>query len=263
MPRGGKQLACLAAAIALVSQVSANECKPTWQQEFDTPLDEGVWNTVEGDGCDIDLCGWGNQEKQYYHADALEVTDGVLKITASQDEAGQILSGKITTAGHFSQKFGRFEARMKLPAGRGLWPAFWMMPEGQQKPWPHEGEIDILEWTGNEPHRIIGAVHFGDGWPNNVHYSEELLTPAVWSGDYHVYGVEWSPQSIRWTVDGRVHGEANADNIAPWNWVFDDLPFYFILNMAVGGTLGGEVVMADLPATLEVDWVRVYDGHCD
>ena len=247
---------------AISSQAATSDCRPIWQQEFDTPLDTTTWNIIEGDGCDIGLCGWGNNEEQSYHADSVAVRDGILRITASVDDTGQIVSGKLTTKGHFSRQFGRFEARMKLPAGRGLWPAFWMMPEGQKKPWPHEGEIDILEWTGNEPHRVIGAAHFGEDWPNNVHYSETLLTPSDWSGEYHVYGIEWSPGSIRWMVDGHIHGEATPKAIAPWRWVFDDMPFHPILNMAVGGNLGGDVVRKDLPATLEVDWVRVYDQNC-
>ena len=83
-----------------------------------------------------------------------------------------------------------------LPQGRGLWPAFWMMPKGQQYGWRLEGEIDILEWTGHEPHRIIGAIHFGDQPPDNVHYSETLRAPAVWSRQFHTYGIEWSPRRI-------------------------------------------------------------------
>ncbi len=248
--------------MGLTASAQASDCRPVWQEEFNDPLDHTLWNTIEGDGCDLNLCGWGNEEKQTYDADALMVDNGVLKITASVDEAGTIRSGKINTAGNYSTRYGRIEARMRLPAGRGLWPAFWMMPDPHDKPWPSEGEIDILEWTGNEPHRVIGAVHFGDLWPDNVHYSETMLTPSQWSGEFHTYGVIWEPGAVHWTVDGHVHGTANADQIDPWRWVFDDKPFHLILNMAVGGTLGGPVVEDDLPATLEVDWVRVYDHEC-
>ena len=152
---------------------------------------------------------------------------------------------------------------MKLPLGRGLWPAFWLMPDPHNEQWPLQGEIDILEWVGNDPHRIIGALHFGDIWPGNVHYSETLRTPDSWVGDYHTFGVVWAPGKIRWFVDGRVHAEATPEQLAPWPWVFDEKPFYVIVNMAVGGTLGGTVEAADYPASLKVDWIKVYDHSCD
>ena len=127
---------------------------------------------------------------------------------------------------------------------------------------PLEGEIDILEWTGHEPYRLIGAIHFGDLPPDNVHYSETLRAPAVWSNNFHTYGVEWSRERIAWYVNDRIHGVATPAEIAPWPWVFDEKPFYLIVNMAVGGTLGGEVVPQDLPATVEFDWIRVYPEGC-
>ena len=241
---------------------SAEHCEPSWQIEFNEPLDTALWNYDEGDGCALNLCGWGNNEQQVYDADQVEVSDGRLKITATVDDDGTIRSGKITTAGKFATRFGRIEARVKVPAGRGTWPAFWMMPDPADRPWPEDGEIDILEWTGNHPNRVIGAVHFGDVWPNNVHYSETLLTPTNWSEGFHTYGVIWEPGAVHWYVDGRVHGTANADHIAPWRWVFDDSDFYLIVNLAIGGTLGGEVAVEDLPTTMEVDWIRIYDHSC-
>ena len=135
-------------------------------------------------------------------------------------------------------------------------------PEDKQLHWPLEGEIDILEWTGNEPHRIIGAIHFGDLPHGNVHYSETLRSPSKWSEAFHTFGVEWSPQRITWYVDGRAHGVATPTETAPWPWVFDDKRFHLIFNVAVGGTLGGEVSPEDLPATLDIDWVRVYPRNC-
>ena len=96
------------------------------------------------------------------------------------------------------------------------------MPEGQQYGWPLEGEIDILEWTGHEPHRIIGAIHFGDLPPDNVHYSEALRAPAVWSGQFHSYGIKWSPKRIAWYVNNRIHGVATPADIKPWPSVFDE-----------------------------------------
>lgn len=223
-------------------------------------MSEAVWQVVEGDGCDINLCGWGNNEVQHYHGDALSTGDGVLEITALQEE-DRILSGKLVTEGRFSQRYGRFEARIKLPSGRGLWPAFWMMPESSVR-WPLAGEIDIMEWTGNEPERLIGAAHFGPLPPNNVHYSETLLKPVPWNVDWHEFAVDWHPNRIEWLVDGVSHGVMTPDSIAPYPWVFNNSEFYLILNVAVGGTLGGVVHPEDLPAKMLVDWVRVLPANC-
>lgn len=256
------QLAAALLAVSCFSALAAEQCEPQWQMEFNEPLDSALWNYAEGDGCALNLCGWGNNEQQVYDPNHVEVSDGRLKIKAAVDDDGTIRSGKITTAGKFATRFGRIEARVKVPAGRGTWPAFWMMPDPADKPWPEQGEIDILEWTGNQPHRVIGAVHFGDVWPDNVHYSETLLTPTNWSEGFHTYGVIWEPGAVHWYVDGRVHATANADHIAPWRWVFDDSDFYLIVNLAIGGTLGGEVSLEDLPTTMEVDWIRIYDHDC-
>ena len=260
-----RQLASVALLLIFFGAASsqANQgCQLLWEEDFESPLDLDVWNIVEGDGCAQGLCGWGNNEAQLYTPETIVLEDGVLKITAMVDDAGVVRSGKITTAGKAAFQFGRIEARMRLPEGGGLWPAFWMMPDDKRLDWPLEGEIDILEWAGHEPHRVIGALHFGDLPPGNVHYSETLRAPAVWSGAFHNFGVLWSPQHIAWYVDDQVYGVANPKHIAPWPWIFDQQPFHLILNMAVGGTLGGEVVLQDLPATVEIDWVRVFDAEC-
>ena len=137
-----------------------------------------------------------------------------------------------------------------------------MMPEGQQYRWPLVCEIDILEWTGHQPHRIMGAIHFRDLPPDNVHCSETLRAPAAWSGQFHTYGIEWSRERIAWYVNDRIHGVATPVDIKPCPWVFDEKSFYLIVNMAVGGTLGGKVVPEDLPATVEFDWIRIYAEGC-
>lgn len=253
----------VATLVGIAAQTHADQaCQPLWEEDFESGLDLSTWNIIEGDGCAQGLCGWGNNEAQFYDPEALAVEEGLLRITASVDDEGIVRSGKITTAGKAAFQHGRIEASIRLPEGRGLWPAFWMMPDNKRLDWPLEGEVDILEWTGHEPHRLIGAIHFGDRPPDNVHYSETLRAPAVWSGAFHTFGVLWSSQRIVWYVDGQTYGMANPKRIAPWRWVFDQQPFHLILNMAVGGTLGGEVVLQHLPATVEVDWVRVFDLGC-
>ena len=146
-------------------------CEPVWKEDFTGPLDDTLRNVVEGDGCTEGICGWGNNAAQSYDEAGVSVDDGIPKLTAFVDEQGQIRSGKLTTPDKHSFQHGYIESWIRLPQGRGLWPALWIMPEGQQYGWPLEGEIDILEWTGHEPHRIIGAIHFGDLPPDNVHYS--------------------------------------------------------------------------------------------
>lgn len=256
------RLMCLS-ALLVVSQGAAAEpvqCEPTLIENFEGELNAQTWRVVEGDGCDVGLCGWGNNEVQHYSSRAVQILDGALSITASEKE-GHITSGKLVSDEGFSQQYGRFEARIKLPSGRGLWPAFWMMPQSDSR-WPLAGEIDIMEWTGNEPNRLIGAAHFGPLPPNNVHYSETLRLPDPWNADWHEFAVEWGPDRIQWEVDGRTHSTMTPDNILPHPWVFDRVPFYLILNVAVGGTLGGEVFVEDLPATMLVDWVKAYPASC-
>ena len=112
--------------------------------------------------------------------------------------------------------------------------------------------------SGHTPEKILGAIHFGDTWPDNVHYSESLLTPVSWADDFHVYALEWRPGEIRWFVDGKEYGRVTPKDIAPYPWVFDERPFYLILNLALGGTLGGKIKKSDLPGELIVDYVRVH-----
>ncbi|MGV6806941.1 MAG: glycoside hydrolase family 16 protein, partial [bacterium] len=214
-------------------------------------------------GCDQNLCNWGNDELQWYSASAAEVADGVLKIHATRADIGgkAFQSARLKTENIFFQKYGRFEARMKLPRGKGVWPAFWMMPQGKSQPWPIEGEIDILERGGRNDidlRQISGAIHFGDKWPGNRYYSEALTVHYLWDEAFHNFRVDWEPQRIRWSVDGKVYGEARPEDIAPHSWPFDDKPFYLILNLAVGGNLGGRVPKDFEGATLEVDYVRAY-----
>ena len=256
-----KLVALMSGSLLCHSHALMAECKPTFEDDFEGNTLAPHWQIVEGDGCGIGLCGWGNKELQTYHRRSITVADGSLQITASPKDAGYF-SGKLTTEDQFAQRFGRFEARIKLPAARGMWPAFWLMPQDPAESWPIEGEIDIMEWGGNKPNTVIGAAHFGKHWPENVHYSETLLMPTAWHEEFHVFALNWELGKISWEVDGRAHGSVTPRTISPWRWVFNDKPFYIILNMAVGGNIGGEVFAEDLPATMLIDWVRVYDYSC-
>lgn len=257
--------ACSAMAAGAAAPGAAQCEKPIWQDEFDgQQLDASRWRHVPGDGCDQNLCGWGNGEEQWYLPKNVRVADGALRITAQREkhQGRKYTSGKISTEGLVSFVHGRIEARMKLPKGAGFWPAFWAMPANTDLQWPLAGEIDILENSGHTPEKVLGAIHFGNPWPDNVHYSESILAPKDWGNEFHVYGVHWSEDEIRWYVDDKEYGVATPKDVAPYPWLFNDSAFYLILNVALGGTLGGEIDKSVLPGELVVDYVRVYAADC-
>ncbi|MCJ7756511.1 MAG: glycoside hydrolase family 16 protein [Gillisia sp.] len=235
-----------------------------WQDEFDgTTLDLTKWSYQIGDGCDQSLCGWGNNELQSYQESNVVVSNGSLKITAKKERirGAQYTSGRINSKGKGDFTYGRFEASIKLPAGDGLWPAFWMLSTDEQYgSWPQSGEIDIMEYVASTPNKILGYIHYGDLYPNNQSQGNSIeLKNEVFYNTFHEFAIEWEPGEIRWFMDGILYSKKTPENISPSNWSFDK-DFHFILNVAVGGNLGGDVVDNMLPATMEVDYVRVYDS---
>lgn len=282
----------LAASLLLATPVAAQDWKPVWADEFDgTSLDLSKWSYAR------DCGGGGNNERQCYVAspDTVAVKDGLLRLTAirrpttgianpwSGSKATRTLdyaSGKILTKGKASWRYGKVEARARAPGGQGVWPAIWMMPEHDAYGgWPRSGEIDILETVnlgapcepcaGGRENRIFGTIHFADpaDRASGAHRQHSTATvPAASADGFHVYGVEWSPGKIVWSVDGRVYAEASATDwasakgsggAAPF-----DQPFHLILNLAFGGNWpeGANAKGIDdgaLPAVFEVDWVRV------
>jgi glucosylceramidase len=257
-----------------------------WSDEFDgDTLDLSVWEIMTGTGAQFGLTGWGNYEAQYYHGDNITVANGFLRIEArSQNRSSpgegsrSFTSGRIRSTGTpgygdgFSVLYGRIEARIKLPKGNGLWPAFWMLPtDSPYGGWPMGGEIDIMESMGRLPGRVSGALHFGTAWPNNTYaHSVFNFPPGQDITDFHVYAVEWDPEEIRWYVNDRLYfvrsswwsrgpgAEANYPFPAPF-----DQPFHILLNLAVGGRfdpVGSESINTfDFPAAMYVDYVRVYE----
>lgn len=251
-----------------------------WNDEFDQSGDDlndyGVnldnWGFQNGTGTEYGLTDWGNNEQQYYQEQNATVQDGKLVIEAKKEtvEGKPYTSTRLFTKDKFSQKYGKFEARMKLPLGNGLWPAFWLLPETDiYNGWAASGEIDIMEARGRIPNEIGGAIHYGGNWPNNkysggTYYFEEGTSIS----DFHVYSVEWEPGEIRWYVDGELfHTETNwygQSNGQPAKYAFPapfDQEFYILLNLAVGGHFDGGLIPedSDLPAKMEVDYVRVYE----
>ena len=241
-----------------------------WSDEFDgTSLNTSNWTYQDGDGCP-NLCGWGNNELQYYRSQNTTVSGGNLIITAKEESYGgrDYTSGKIISRYKQDFLYGRIEARMKVPTGGGMWPAFWMMPTDEvYGGWAASGEIDIME-TANNTDYIGGTIHYGGNWPNNQ-YSGGTYSPGGvnFSDAFHVYTIEWEPDVMRWYVDGNLYSTKTSSlwysDAAPSNPQAPfDQDFYIIINAAVGGNYTGctssGCITASLPQQFLVDYVRVY-----
>lgn len=240
----------------------------TWSDEFDgangSLPDASKWTPETGGG------GWGNRELQYYTARAgnAHQESGDLVITANSETytgpdgvTRNFTSARLKTAGKFSQTYGRFEARIKLPTGRGLWPAFWLLGDDRaQAGWPACGEIDIVELVGSAPATILGTIH-GPGYSGSAGISTKytLASGKSFTDDFHIFAVEWAPNIIRFYTDDVLYATRNPTDLpAGSHWVFDK-PFYIILNVAVGGNLPGPPDGTTvLPQTMLVDYVRVF-----
>lgn len=241
-----------------------------WSDEFDgTVLDPQTWFFETGDGSEYGIPGWGNNELQYYRPDNAQVDNGVLQIVAREESVGTFdyTSARINTRDRFAFRYGRIEARMRLPGGQGLWPAFWLLP--QDSPyggWAASGELDIMEAVnlggsgGNEVH---GTIHYGGQWPDNQYSGEAYQVPMDARDEFHVYAVEWDRGEIRWYVNDVMYAMRNNwfSTGGPFPAPFDQ-PFYIIFNVAVGGNWpGAPNASTEFPVTMEVDWVRVYSGE--
>ncbi|MDF3035155.1 MAG: hypothetical protein K0S28_429 [Paucimonas sp.] len=261
--------AALAVGFALgASSAIAQQCAsttPTFADEFNgTALDTTKWEIQTGDGCSYGICGWGNNELQSYQAANLTVANGILTITAKKQRVGakSYTSGRIRTLNKGGQwTHGRFEARIKTPKGSGMWPAFWMLPANTNVSWPASGEIDIQETTGQKHMITSGVIHYGSSNANHQWLGSEIFKqPDSWADAFHTYAVHWSPNKISWYVDDMLFATRTpADLSNSADWTFENYKYYLILNMAVGGNLGGKVDDTALPQTLQVDHVRVYD----
>lgn len=206
--------------------------------------------------------GWGNNELQYYtdRTQNIKVEDGMLKITALKESfmGSSYTSARILTKGKFEQKYGRIEARIKLPIGKGLWPAFWMLgANSDTQTWPQCGEIDIMEYLGSKPTSVFGSVH-GPGYSGSNAISKDYtLTNDRFDNGFHVFGIEWDENYINYYVDNVLYNQITPADV-PGEWVFNQ-PFYIILNMAVGGNFPGRPNSETrFPQTMLVDYVRVY-----
>lgn len=242
--------------------------KLVWSDEFNGPDDSlpdpGKWDMVTGGS------GFGNNEQQYYTARTANAHQekGYLVVTARKETytgadgaSRAYTSARMETKGRFEQQYGRMEARIKVPKGQGIWPAFWMLGNDfDAVGWPECGEVDIMENVGFEPSIVHGSLH-GPGYSGSEPLTGTFTLPRQgrFSDDFHVFAVEWEPREIRFYVDGTLYERQTADNLPPnKHWAFNH-PFFLLLDLAVGGYWPGDPdATTPFPATMLVDYVRVY-----
>lgn len=224
-----------------------------WSDEFNTDgtPDPAKW------GYDIGGNGWGNNELEYYtnRAENASVSNGTLKITARKESfsGSPYTSARLLTKNKFNTKYGKVEARIKLPAGAGTWPAFWMLGSNiDAVGWPACGEIDIMEHKGSDENRIYGTLHYPGRSGGNANGTTMVIQNATTA--FHIYTLEWTASNITISVDGSAYYTFNNHNATPFNQ-----NFFLLLNLAMGGSFAGPVDPAFTTATMEVDYVRVYN----
>jgi beta-glucanase (GH16 family) len=265
-----------------------------WNDEFDgTQVDRNKWDFDLGNGFydyknQAWIPGWGNEELQYYTAESINVSvkDSLLTIRAVIESlhgcgytSARLKTKKRDGTTLFSKLYGRIEFSAKVPWGKGLWPALWMLPtDDNYGGWAASGEIDLMEIVGEKPHEVLNSIHYGSGYPKRTLHTHVHPLPGGNSvSDWHVYAAEWEPGEIRFFVDdvhtstesfwwscsktraGLGREAKRASDLSPWPAPFDQ-PFYLLMNVAVGGNFPGAPIAAtEFPAELVVDYVRVYE----
>lgn len=236
----------------IVGHTNNDTLKLLWADEFskDGLPDSTKW------GYDLGAGGWGNNEAEYYtnRAENAVVKDGVLKINLIKENynGSAYTSARMLTKNKFSFTYGRVEARAKLPIGGGTWPAIWMLGNDPKNVgWPGMGEIDIMEHLGNQLNTIYGTLHYPGRSGGNADGGTRVITNAA--TEFHIYSVEWTAAAVKMYVDGQlIHAVTNSASL-PFNH-----DFFLIMNMAMGGNFGGAIDPAVTKATMEVDYIRVY-----
>jgi beta-glucanase (GH16 family) len=247
---------CCFLLLATMPSLRAQCWNLVWADEFDgATLDLSKWSYQIGGS-------WGNNELQYYGTNANNsyLDNGYLHIVGRQETVGSnnYTSARIRSRYKGDFKYGKIEARMKLPAGQGLWPAFWLMPSDDiYGVWPQSGEVDIMEFLGHQTNKIYGTLHASN---NGVHVSSQanyVLPTGNYTDEYHVFSVVWKPDTIRFYVDNIHYGTKTAANLSG-SFPFDQR-FYILLNLAIGGNWpGAPDITTVFPADMSVDYVRVY-----
>ena len=234
-----------------------------WSDEFDgDAIDLANWTY------DIGGWGWGNGEAQYYtdRAENARTENGLLVIELREEEfdGSFYTSARLKTQGLQEFQYGQLEARIKVPSGSGTWPAFWMLgadfdadSDDPAQQWPNVGEIDIMEYVGREPDLVLGTIH-GPGYAGAGGRSRWNRQEFLIADDFHTFAIDWDALGIRFFFDDEMYFDIGPDDLGEREWVFDQ-PFFFILNLALGGTLGGTIDPdLEYPIQYYVDYVRVY-----
>ncbi|NND97328.1 MAG: glycoside hydrolase family 16 protein [Pirellulaceae bacterium] len=247
-------------------KVDAKDLKLVWQDDFNgDSLDYCKW------AVEVNAFGGGNQELQIYtdRKENVRVEGGNLVLELHKGKVGisgtdrDYSSGRVRTKNRGDWKYGRIEVRAKLPVGAGVWPAIWMLPTDEKYGgWASSGEIDIMEYRGQEPNKVLGTLHYGGGWPDNKYTGDEfVLAEGNFNEDFHTFAVDWREGKIQWFVDGKHYqtqtkwDSAGGEFPAPF-----DQKFHLVLNLAVGGGfVGPPNDQTKYPQQLLIDYVRVYE----
>jgi len=254
-------ISAIICSIALLPSAAAQDRRLIWSDEFNgapgSPPDPTKWVHEVGSS------GWGNQELEVYtnnRGNAYLDGRGHLVLQALELSPGKFTSARLKTQGKFAFEYGRAEARIRIPFGQGIWPAFWMLgADMKRNQWPACGEIDIMENIGREPNMVHGTIH-GPGYSGGDNIGKEFqLSAGRFADDYHVYAVEWVPERLDFQVDGQTYYTATPASLpAGTKWVFDH-PFFLILNIAIGGEWPRNPdKTTEFPQVMLVDYVRVY-----
>jgi beta-glucanase (GH16 family) len=252
--------------LLLLFSIASLEAEPgwriVWRDEFSGPLntepDPSKWVYDLGNG------GWGNHELEVYtnsRENIFQDGTGNLVIRASKNSSGVLTSARIKTKSKFEVQYGKIEARLKIPRGQGMWPAFWMLGNNiETAGWPRCGEIDVMENIGKEPGIVHGTVH-GPGYSGKSGITSKYSPPDALplSNSFHVYGLEWSPSFVKFFLDGTQYATVTPASLPKdAAWVYDH-PFFLLLNLAVGGDWPGTPdESTGFPQTMLADWVRVW-----
>lgn len=250
------------------SALNKTKHKPKWKLAWKDGFNyEGLPDSTKW-SYDVGGEGWGNEELQYYtkqRKQNVAVSNGCLSITAIKEkyEGNNYTSARLVTKGKKDFKYGKIEIRAKIPKGRGLWPAFWMLSSNEPRIWPDDGEIDILENVGYTPGEITGAAHVRRNKTSNAIITSSNSTNIEGASDaFHVYKLIWTPERLEWYVDDKLFHFYDKADRPPLHWPFNG-NFYLILNVAVGGSWGGKNGIDDtvFPQSFVIDYVRVYEDQ--
>jgi beta-glucanase (GH16 family) len=266
----GRNMALAFCMVLLNIAVQGQEWKLVWSDEFDgDSLDMAKWSYQTGTGSEYGLTNWGNNELEYYLEQNVVVDENMLTIIAKKEDMGgkSYTSGRIRTIHKGDWTYGRFEFRAKMPLGKGLWAAIWMMPtDNEYGGWAASGEIDMVEYLGHLTNTVYGTLHFGGSWPNNKSKGSSCtLNSGDFHSGFHDFAVEWEEGAMRFYVDGQLYQTLGEDD-----WYTDGHPFpapfdkdfHLLINLAVGGNWPGSPdASTEFPQELVIDYVRVYERN--